>query len=394
MSSRIDAAHREAHTVRMSVPTSHRVARWIPIMLGLLLMVEESRAVSPVDARAHDAGAPAVASGESDAGPEPANCPSAIARQERLSGEAEVRRMERSAISVTRETIAQAEDLAAKHWERVGVAFVVESTRRGRQHLQRAVRRYEARVGELPRETCRALAARDMAACKGLPEQEASGCMAWLALRSGVTAGCNAAPEPLRAACRVLRTPGATCPSEEGAGREACLRVQGALNGVAEACASKEGETACTWAGLLSSLAAAPEQACEALRPGGDRRSPRAKRTHTLCQAVVSGQPLRCPADTQLTQVDDVVTWIESTVLGGGPAMRLVTNLQVDRPSVCAVEVSLRLGPEVVETQSWLVSPGSQASVPDWRALTSKASPFELVASPSAVCVLRQYWGP
>jgi hypothetical protein len=302
--------------------------------------------------------------------------------------------MQRSAISVTRETITQAQALAAKHWEREGVAFTVDSARRGRQRLQRAIRPYAARVGELPRETCRALAARDPQACRALAEDEASGCAAWIALQAGVATGCEQAPEALRSACTLLRAPGTGCPAAEDPGREACLRVKGAIDGVAQACSSKEGETACTWAALISSLVTTEGPRCDAVRPGEGRRSPRAKRTHTLCQAVSGGHPLRCPADTVLTQVDEVVTWIEARVLGGGPALRLVTNLQVDRPAVCAVEVALKVGGELLETQSWLVSPGSQASVPDWRALTSKASPFELVATPSAVCVLRQHWGP
>jgi hypothetical protein len=372
----------------------HHVALWLPFTLGVLALTPESWASGPTDTVARDASAASEAPRASDIGPAPANCPSAIARQTRLSEAAAVRRMQRSAILVTRETIAQAEDLAAKHWERVGVAFIVDSTKRGRQHLQRAVRRYEARVGEVPRETCRALAARDLTVCRGLPEHEVSGCTAWIALRSGLESGCDQVAEPLRAACTLLRSPGSSCPAVEGPGREACLRVQGVLGGVERACASTEGETACTWAALISSLAAKEGDECEAVRPAGDRRSPRAKRTHTLCQAVVGGHPLRCPADTSLTQFDDVVTWIESRVLGGGPALRIATNLQVDRPSVCAVEVGVSLGDEVVETQSWLVAPGSQASVPDWRALTTKASPFALVARASAVCVLRQYWGP
>ena len=378
----------------MLTPRPHHHARWIPIMVGVLLVAGQSRAGSTADATARDARVSPSAPGVVDAGPEPENCPSAIARQKRLSEAAAVKRMERSAISVTRETIAQAEDLTTKHWERVGVAFVVDSARRGRQYLQRATKRYQARIGEVSRETCRALASRDEGACKALAKDDVAGCMAWLALRRGLDSGCEKAPEPLRAACALLQSPGSTCPTDDGPGREACLRVQGALSGLQKACASTEGETACTWAALISSLTAPEGTSCDAVRPGGDRRSPKAKRTHTLCQAVTSGQSLRCPADTTLTQVDEVVTWIESKVIGGGPAMRLVTNLQVDRPSVCAVEVGLTLAGEVVETQSWLASPGSQASVPDWRALRTKASPYELVPRASAVCVLRQYWGP
>jgi len=314
---------------------------------------------------------------------------------ERLSKAAELKRMTRAAVMVTRQTVAQAEELAAKWWEAQGVAFVVDSTRRGTAHLERSSRDYKPRVGEVPRATCRAMASREVTACQALPEQEAVGCQAWLALHAATRpdVSCDTAPEPLREACTVLRAPETPCTTE------ACSRVLAARSGLAEACTAPDDETRCTWAGLLSSLAPGGGP-CDAVRPGGDRRSPRARRTHALCRAVLAGQPLRCPEDTVPVQVVDVATWIEARVIKGREGLRLVTNLQVDRPAACAVEVELRRaadgqgpgGEVVIETLRWTASPGSRVSVPDWRELESTGSAWDLRPVASATCVQRVRW--
>ena len=390
---RIAGAVHGAHTGAMlSMPWPRAFTSLTCVLVTALLALGAS-AATPPDAKVGDAGSALAPAPSGDEGPEEENCPSAVARQERLASAAELRRMERSARVVTKETIAQAEALASLFWEKEGVRFLVDSTRRGDAFLERSRRPYAPRVGEVSRALCEAMAARDHKACRALGEEEASGCLAWLSLRAGVSDGCDAAPQTLRSACAFLKTPKAGCPDAEGPAREACARVSGAVAGLDAACRSPEGETACTWSGLLASLTKAPEEACDVLRPGGDRRSPRAKRSHTLCQAVLSGEPKRCPSNTKLVQVDDVATWVEARVIGGD-TRRLVTNLQVDRPALCALEVTLKSGGETLETLSWLVSAESQASHPDWRNLETKASPYELETTASALCVLRQYWGP
>ncbi|MDP6943087.1 MAG: hypothetical protein QF464_02965 [Myxococcota bacterium] len=363
---------------------------------GLPISAAAEQVRGPGDASTPDATPATGAAQGDDAGPsQPANCPSAIARQKRLASAAELRRMRRAAVTVTKATIAQAEDLATEWWEAQGIAFVEASARRGTQHIGRSARDYRPNIGEMPRATCRALAARDAVACRGLPEGESVGCLAWIALHAATRPGasCADAPEALREACRVIVEPGATCPSDAGPAREACERVRGARAGVAEACASLDGETHCTWAGLLSSLSSASSSAaCDAVRPGGDRRSPRARRTHALCAAVASGAPLRCPQDTAVIQVDDVVTWFEARVIGGPKGLRLVTNLQVDRPAACATEVELRRGDVVIETVRWSALPDSRAGLPDWRDVKTAGSPTGVVAVAAITCAPRIRW--
>ena len=92
--------------------------------------IAAAQSAVPPDTFRQDAG-PMVGD---DAGPEPANCPSAVARQKRLASAAEVKRMTRAAHIVTKETLAQATALAASWWERQGVAFIEDSTLRGHQH--------------------------------------------------------------------------------------------------------------------------------------------------------------------------------------------------------------------------------------------------------------------
>ena len=87
------------------------------------------------------------------------------------------------------------------------------------------------------------------------------------------------------------------------------------------------------------------------------------------------------------------MTWFEARVVGGPNGLRLVTNLQVDRPSVCAAEVELRHGEVVKETVRWIASPGSHVSVADWRPLSTTGSPWEVVPVAIAACVPRAGWG-
>jgi hypothetical protein len=349
-----------------------------------------------------DAGAPRDAYG-SDADPPLLECPADKIRARR-SASAEVERFRRLFVSVTAETVGQAELQAAAWFAADEAARVAPAVERARDALTAQVE--AARVGGTPEPKvaggagrlsgplCAALAARDLAACAALGPEERGACEAWVgvwrATREGGAGGCTtlgAAGAPLCQAVMALDP--APCAAGRGEGRARCeAAVRSIVDGVAR-CGADFDASRCGF-GLLGRGLSAGRAACEAVAPSPERSTAAHAQTHQLCQAVLGGEPHRCPNQASSSRAGVPVV-SEVMLLGSLRGPRAAVVLAASAPSLCHLDIAVSGGVVPRRFVSVVRQPSWAPRV--WRLPLSHAvDPFTHTAALTATCAPVASW--
>jgi hypothetical protein len=202
------------------------------------------------------------------------------------------------ALQVTRETLADAQDVLAQRGDQAIEIWQAAFRDKARARLE-ATRDRDRSLGRLPTpDLCRALAARDAEACGALDDEDERGpCGLWTTLINAVGSEpsvCPSLPPEARWICAALEAKDPkVCERAPRRHRPMCDRVAGPKTEEQSGCAKPFHGQRCTWTLLVRALGAGPA-GCGARDANDPKKLGRAA---ALCTAAAQGKPAQCPTD-------------------------------------------------------------------------------------------------